>query len=402
LLDTTTIAALMGESQWPCVSLYLPTHRAGAGTDEDKLRLKNLLSQAYNRLVAEGMRGPEADRLLEPVSAILINDSFWRGVTPGGMAFFASERGIRTFVFDTPVAEQFVVGDRFYLRPLFTAHTGEMRFFALAIGKGGWRLFAADRASIEPVEVKGAPLSLADETKYDVEQDDLQSVTFASPQQVAHSGRATAVFHGHGGEKDTETRQFENYIRHVEAAVTRTLGAENEVPLVLLGVDYELARYRDTNTYAGLSDARVEGAVDTLTPWEIHLRALAALEPEIEAWITRDLEALTEAEGSPLVVHDPAEIVSAAAAGRVRMLFFDETAGPFGTFDPSTFSVIARSDTEPPHLREIPPAGEAAADEYGWDLVDLAAIETVRHGGEVHAFVGEGAPVHGAVALLRY
>jgi len=55
-------------------------------------------------------------------------------------------------------------------------------------------------------------------------------------------------------------------------------------------------------------------------------------------------------------------------------------------------------------LRESPEATDLTEPEaeVGWDLVDLAAAETTLHGGEVHAFVGEDAPVRGVAAVFRY
>jgi hypothetical protein len=40
--------------------------------------------------------------------------------------------------------------------------------------------------------------------------------------------------------------------------------------------------------------------------------------------------------------------------------------------------------------------------ECGWDLIDLAAAETLSHGGSVLAYRGEASPVFGAVAVFRY
>ena len=56
----------------------------------------------------------------------------------------------------------------------------------------------------------------------------------------------------------------------------------------------------------------------------------------------------------------------------------------------------------PRYLRETADSTHATDGECGWDLVDLAAAETVLHGGTIHAFDGEATPVVGVAALLRY
>jgi hypothetical protein len=53
----TDLRQLVNNASAPCVSLYLPTHRAGPETQQDPIRLKNLLRKAESGLQAEGWRG---------------------------------------------------------------------------------------------------------------------------------------------------------------------------------------------------------------------------------------------------------------------------------------------------------------------------------------------------------
>ena len=43
-----------------CVSIFLPTHRAGPEIRQDPIRLKNLLKQAESRLIALGHKPVKA------------------------------------------------------------------------------------------------------------------------------------------------------------------------------------------------------------------------------------------------------------------------------------------------------------------------------------------------------
>ena len=73
-----------------CVSIYMPVVRAaGADIQQNPVRLRNLLREARERLVAGGLRSPEAMRLLSPVEDLTGNVSFWleRG---DGLAVFVS------------------------------------------------------------------------------------------------------------------------------------------------------------------------------------------------------------------------------------------------------------------------------------------------------------------------
>ena len=70
-LDRDALVSLSAHSGWPSISLYLPTHRSGSEKEQDPIRFKNLLRSACDRLVAEGMRQPDADAFCGPVSSTL-------------------------------------------------------------------------------------------------------------------------------------------------------------------------------------------------------------------------------------------------------------------------------------------------------------------------------------------
>ena len=401
-LDHDALMSLAQPSGWPSVSLYLPTHRTAANKEPDRLRLKNLLKVARESLLEGGMRDTAADALLAPAQAFLGDDTFWRD-TSDGLAMFITSAETRTFRLDTPMPEQAIVGDRLYLRPLMVAYRGNHRFYALAIGMGGSRLYRGGNTSLELVPLPDAPASLADELKYDdVTEDQLQNTTFASPESVNATGRAVATFHGHGGEKDTRKDGLVRYLRHVEAATGHALDSDALVPLVLLGVENAIATYRELNTYPGLVAEHVLGAVDELSPHQIHERALAALSPKFAATISADLAELAEKGDATLVSKDPTEILEAAAAGRVKTLFLDEGTGPFGRFDREAFRAFADCAEAPRFLRDTATPENLPDGECGWDLVDLAVAETALHGGTIHAFAGEDAPVQGVAAVFRY
>lgn len=400
--DHAALTTLARPHGWPSITLYAPTHRAGSQKEQDRIRLKNLLREACDALVAEGMRTADADRFCSPIAELVADDSFWRQ-TADGLAVFVSEDLVQTIVLEKTVPEQSVIGDRFYLRPLLAAHTGDRRFFALAVDRNGCRLFAGDGATIERLPLEDAPVSLADELRYDETQDAVQYSSMPAPQSAAGGKRPTAaIFHGHGGEKDTDKINLERYLRKVEAVVSRSAACTSDAPLVLLGVEYELASYRSLSTCPSLVPQAVFGATDELTEYEIHTRALEALEPRFAEADTAALRELTEKRGSSAVTDDVTEIVAAAATGRVKMLFFDDSAGPFGTFDREGFDVEVLGVDPPPHLRERMAGSSAVATQYGWDLVDLAAAETLLHDGEVHAVSSESETVRGVAAVLRY
>jgi hypothetical protein len=395
-IDRTTITDLAKHHGFPAVSLYLPTHRGGAW-DEDRIRLKNLLRRASDGLVDEAMRAPDAEKLLGEAYGLLEDVLFWRDMQDG-MAVFVRPGETRILRVDTPMPEQCVVGARFYLRPLALAYHGIDRFFALVLDRNLTRLFEGDGKSIRQLDLDPEISSYFEFTKYDQQEEVVQFTTRYSPQTMAGTGRRIAGYHGHAAQNFPK-KELSRWISSLEKAVTRRLGPENQVPLLLFGEFEEVDAYRAANTYATLAEEQIVGAADYLTEHDVQTKTLQVLEAQFTG-SSRDLAELDRLP-SALVSTDPAEIVSAAATGRVKTLFFDESTGPYGLFDRNLYAVSEVCSAAPRYLRETADS-ESADGECGWDLVDLAFAETVLHGGEFHAFDGEDAPVHGVTAVLRY
>lgn len=66
-LSQEELKSVMTEGHGPAVSVFLPTHRAGPDSQQDPIRLKNLLKQAETQLINEGIRAAEARDLLAPL-----------------------------------------------------------------------------------------------------------------------------------------------------------------------------------------------------------------------------------------------------------------------------------------------------------------------------------------------
>jgi hypothetical protein len=66
LLSTEELKTLVEQAQGISVSLYMPTVRLGSETQQNPIRFKNLIRQAEEQLVSQGMRSTEAADLLKP------------------------------------------------------------------------------------------------------------------------------------------------------------------------------------------------------------------------------------------------------------------------------------------------------------------------------------------------
>lgn len=397
-IDRQTLVTLATRREFPSVSLYLPLHPSDADKRQDMLRLKNLVTCAAEGLAEGGLRTPQATGLLDETISRLDDPPFWTD-SARGLAVFAEPGLTRIYRVDTELPEQCVVGGRYYLRPLALALHADESFFALALDRGRTRLFAGDRSEMLEIHLDPSVTSYAETAGRDEHEESLQLSTIASPESAAGVGRAIGRFHGHGGE-NVDKDELLRFSARLERAVTAHIGPESTVPLVLLGVGYQLAAYRAVNTYHATSPRQVEGATDEMSEAEIQTAALEALRPHFTVAVENDVAEL-EGKRAELVARSAPDIVNAAATGRVKTLFFDDSTGPFGQFDRTRFSVSSVCESVPRYLRESKDP-KSPDKECGWDLIDLAMAETVLHGGTIRAFSRDSSPVSGAAAILRY
>jgi hypothetical protein len=370
--------------EW-CVSIYMPTHRVGQGTQEDPIRLRNLLDEAEEHLTAGGLRTPEVESLLGPARDLVQNGLFWQYQSDGLVIFLASgtfRRYRLPFGFEALV----VVTDRFHVKPLLPLLSGDGGFYVLALSQSEVRLLQGTRYSIGEVDVEGIPSGLAEALRYDDPEKQLQFHT--GTRGPGGVGEHPAAFHGQGVGTDDEKENILRYFHKVDSGLHGLLRDEH-APLVLAGVDYLLPIYREANTYPHLVEKGIEGNPDELSVGELQRQAWAIVQPlfvaaqrEAAAWYRQ-----LEGEGSAQVSGDLREVVRAAHYGRVETLFVALGVQRWGFFDPSTHAI---------QLRRKAKLGDD-------DLLDLAAIQTLLNGGMVYAVEPERVPGEGSIAaVFRY
>jgi hypothetical protein len=119
-LNRDDLRTLMGKHKGLCVSIFMPTHRAGTETQQDPIRFKNLLREAEERLLASGLGTPEAHELLKPAQRLLWDVHFWRHQSDG-LALFLSPEVFRCYRLPFDFEELVVVTDRFHIKLLCSA-----------------------------------------------------------------------------------------------------------------------------------------------------------------------------------------------------------------------------------------------------------------------------------------
>lgn len=373
------VELLTGPRGGPCVSVFLPTHRMRPGTEQDPLRLKNLLAEAEARLVQGGLRTPTARELLAPALDLLDEQVFWQHQSEG-LALFLAPGWWRSFRLPLELPELTVVGDRFHLKPLLPLLSGDGRFYILALSQNEIRLLEGTRQGVHEVELEDVPRSLREALRYDDPQKErLFHVT-------GREGGTVAVFHGHGIGGEVNKERTGRYLGLVDAGLREVLRDQRAL-LVLAGVEYVQAMYREVSGYPALVDVGISGNPERLRSEELHKRAWTLVEPLFRQGQNEAADRYRELAGTGMTTGDLEESVAAAREGRVEVLFVSLSEQRWGTADTETGRITVNEEPEP-------------GDE---DLLDLAAVRTLLGGGTVYALPSDLIPGGASVAaILRY
>ena len=376
---------LRAAPEGPCVSLYMPTHRPASGRAEDRIRLKNLVREAEQRLVdEEGLRPPAAEAILAPARALLEDDAFWRG-RADGLALLVAGDGVRSHRVPVALEESVHVGRRFHLKPLLALLASADRFYLLAISQNRVRLFDGDRHELRARELGDVPQSLVGALGADWEQASLQFHT-GTPAAAGGAQRA-AMFHGQGAGVDERKEEVTQFCAKVDRGLLDGVLSDRRPPLVLAAVEYVASIYRSASHYPNLVEGIVEGNPDEETAEALHAEALAVVAPELDGARREATQRLQDLLHTPKASADLREVVVASAEGRVDTLFLVLDDACWGRTHPAQ--------------RRVEVHEERRDDDE--DLLDVAALATLENGGTVFAVARDEIPDGGSLAAVyRY
>lgn len=375
-LSKDELRLLIEKGKAPCLSIYMPTHKAGAEVQQNAIRLKNLLKEAEDRLVTGGRRPAEVEKLLEPVQALVKNNPFWRQQS-SGLAIFLCPDIFRTYRLPGDFQPSVVLAERFHVKPLLPLFNTVGRFYVLALSQKDIRVLDCSRYSVKETRPEGVPRNIDEVLKYDVFEKQLR----IRPAMTGATGQK-----GSSAWTDYGKENILRYLQQVEKGLKPHL-KEERAPLVFAGVDYIFSMYREVNAYPYLLETAINGNPDQMSAEDLHAQAWPIAEP----WFRKEQEEARvryrQSIGTGLASNNLEEIVPAAHHGRVGYLFVEVGQEKWGTFNSQTGKAALH-------------AGAKKGDE---DLIDFAAIQTLGGGGKVYAIGRDAMPDREPVAaLFRY
>jgi hypothetical protein len=383
LISQNEIQSLIQKNGGFCVSIFLPTVRVG-DTQQNKIRLKNLLRTAEKRLEEHEVRGPEAAELLKPARNLLDDQTWWEHQDEG-LAIFLAKDVFKTFRLPVAFRELVSVEKRFHLKPLFPLFNGDGHFYILCLTKRDIRLLSCRRFSVQEVDLGDMPSTF---------EEVMGNLTRRSTMFQTGSSKAVTrspIFPGHGLTEDDFKAEIQKFFQLVDNNFEHlAVDIEREAPFVLAGVEYLLPLFKESTRLPHVMEEGLTGNPEGLSAEELHAKAWEIVEPYFRKEQKRASERFGELQGTGRATWDIREILPAAHDGRVDALFTAQGERIWGTYDPETREIRFQEEQE-------------AQGNGSEDLIDRAAVETLLHGGKVFAVEQQEVPQgYAAAAIFRY
>lgn len=323
------LEALAQVEGYPCISIYLPTHRRGSETRQDPIRLKNALKAVGQTLETQGLAASDVEQYLRPGEELVEQFEFWQHQA-AGLALFIADGFFRLERLPFGVREFNLVGDRFYTAPLMPLLADDSPFYLLALSQNAVRLFEGSHYSMAELPLPDSPHSLAEALRYDE----------VEPQLQLHSVQGkTAIYHGQGGDGDESDGDILRFFHQLNRGVMAQIAAQTK-PLLLAGVDFLIPLYEQANQYPHLiTEPHLGGNPEQRSMAELHCHAWEALSPRLHQARTAALEAFYAALTASRASDDLKTVVLAAAKGQVDTLFAAPQEPVWGQFEPQTMAV---------------------------------------------------------------
>jgi hypothetical protein len=341
---------------YPSVSILAPTHRTAPSNKQDPIKVKNLVRKATDRLHREFPK--------REVAAVVKNlDKLVQGVdwdhTLDGLALFAGKERSGAVTLPFRVKPRAVIDETFATRDLVYAYNRAAPYRVLTLGHN-CRL-------------------------YDAWTNVLDEHT-ARPFPMAHRGPGLSKRPGVYGINPSAKRDeaYRAFFQSVDAAVEAVQKA-NPLPLVVVGVERNLAFYQEVTRQAAAIVGMLAGNHDKTSPSALGKLAWPVFEAGATVRRTGALVLLDEAVGAQRHASGIDQVWRAAAGGKCRALLVEKD-----------FKYPA--DLSPEGDRLLPYTGQGAGSLD--DAVDEVIDRVLSAGGEVFFYSPGDLDVHQRIAAV--
>lgn len=372
---------LADKQETDCISIFIPTHRAGKEVDvgQDRLTLKNCLQEISAQLSQYIHSEADIEELLRPAKLLLDDVHFWRNQSDG-LAIFISKGEMQYYTLPLHFKRYTYISNHFYMKPLIPFFNGDGSFYLLKLSQQEVGFFEASRHAITEILITDlVPDNIAELIDQDNKQKSLQSRSG----QDSSNGE---LYHGHGSGKDGHNKEIEKFFRAIDDGLIHLI-SDKEAPLVLACLNQYYPIYKEITNYNNLYSKFVSGNPEDEDLMLLHEKAWLLMKDLFQQNRTNKVKEFQNLLNSGKVSSETNDIICAAVEGRVDTLFIEVSNEIYGLYDKENRTLIIDQTKN----------GNVS-------LTNLAAVKSYTQGAEVYLVSPDEMPLKGSAmnAIFRY
>ncbi len=378
-LTKNELESLIEGTSGKTLSIYIPTEKVGREAEEGRIHLKNALKEAQKLLEGAGKSPQAIDRFLREAHALTNDALFWQHQSEG-LALFIDHEATETY--RLPIKfEPFVdYGDVPYIKPLFPLFVENKTFYVLALSQKSVRLLHCTHYNVTEVPLEEIPVSL---NEYQTFEDPETEKTYERHSDQK-GNRQAAGYVGHGVDSIDEKEQMGRFFHEVDHGIGDLID-DPTAPVILAGVEYLTAIYREITTLNMVLEDTISGNPDNLSPSELRDKGWPIIESLQRQHFDRILDRYAVLDQKDQALSDLKTIAPAALNGRIDTLVLAKDLHLWGDFEYDTQAVKTYDEKQ------------------GIDLANFSALHTFMSGGTIYIVDRERLPdSEDCLALLRY
>lgn len=300
------------------LTIYMPVHKfpAPENVREDQIRFRNAIKSADDRLREYGTSQEDIRRILTRLTALIDDQEFWQHAT-NGMVIFAKPDDMTAFVLPFECEEHVCVGPRFDVAMALAACSFDQPYYVLALAVHKPKLFKGDINGLTEVETVALPESPEKALNIDEMFNKSNTIRGVS----AGRGHDTLSSHGQGDSREAGNEERLMFFRLIDDIVTDARKVAQSWPLVLAGIDSEVAEYLSLSKHRNLIRRHVPGNHTAGSADELHELSWAVIDKELGEGKRQELlRRFEELKGNDKASADTSDIKEAVKMGRVEAL----------------------------------------------------------------------------------
>lgn len=234
-----------------CVTIYMS---AGSGSQKSlqyPLKLRGLLKEAQERLVLLDVSFKDVKAIIDKARSLINDTAFWLNQDKS-LCLYITRSEILAYKIPADLKDSVAVSHYFNIFPVLEFVLSNKEFYVLALNYSDTRLYIGDNYSLKDITPKAMKVTLEEVlSRYE----NVEEKFFHVKKEGKDKGIEGVIFHGRGGLKENQKIRDEIFLREIEGCADKFLG--NDLPLVLVGIEYPSAAYRKISNYRYLLDEGV-------------------------------------------------------------------------------------------------------------------------------------------------